>query len=146
MSTFCPQDVVLYTCIHGSKHAWSSLHWLADLVRAMDKHVEAVGPAFERARAAGLSRAFELGVSLAHNPGSPPPGDGHRYQFGLQDRLANKLRYAAGILEPHPADWRALRLPAALYPAYYLIRPVRLALKYASRALWRRPSGLPLAF
>lgn len=143
VNTFCPEDLALFTCIHGSKHAWSSLHWLADLIRVIDRHVEAIAPAFERARCAGLSRAFELGISLAHDPGLPLPRDGYRYQFALTGRLGDRLRYAAGLLAPQPADWQALRLPAALYPAYYLIRPVRLALKYTVGRAFRPAAGVP---
>jgi hypothetical protein len=40
---------------------------------------------------------------------------------------------------PSLGDWELLRLPAALSFLYYLIRPVRLAVKFGRLALTRRP-------
>lgn len=48
-------------------------------------------------------------------------------------------RYALSLaLEPNETDWAAVPLPPRLYPLYYLVRPVRLAARYARWALRRR--------
>ena len=135
--TFCPEDLLLYLCVHGSKHAWYSLHWLADITRLLDRHPDAVEPALARAREAGLARPFLLGLSLARDPAQALPSGGHRYQLSLTDRLTDRFNYIYGLLAPTPAEWMALRLPAALFPAYYLVRPVRLTLKYTAVAARR---------
>ncbi len=31
MTTFCPEDLVLYLCVHGAKHHWKCLCWIADI-------------------------------------------------------------------------------------------------------------------
>jgi hypothetical protein len=65
--------------------------------------------------------------------------DGHR----------QRARYVRCVLvEPQPADWAGLNLPVALYPAYYVTRPLRLSAKYGAQALRRassRAGALPCA-
>lgn len=44
----------------------------------------------------------------------------------------HKLRYVLGaVFTPTEAEWDALRLPPALFPLYYLVRPLRLAARHA---------------
>ncbi len=31
------EDLLIFLCIHGAKHAWCSLHWLSDLARLIDR-------------------------------------------------------------------------------------------------------------
>jgi hypothetical protein len=73
--------------------------------------------------------------------GAPPPprsAAALRAHLALRerrrDRAAHLLRSA---LTPTVEDWAAVRLPAALLPAHYLLRPFRLARKHAARV--RRP-------
>jgi hypothetical protein len=35
--TLAPEDLLVFLCVHGAKHAWSSLHWLADIARLIDR-------------------------------------------------------------------------------------------------------------
>jgi hypothetical protein len=52
------------------------------------------------------------------------------------DAHRQRARYARCVLvEPQPADWAGFRLPQALYPAYYVTRPLRLSAKYGAQAL-----------
>jgi hypothetical protein len=44
------------------------------------------------------------------------------------------------VLEPVNEDIAAIRLPDILYPAYYIVRPVRLIMIYG-KALWERISA-----
>jgi len=48
-----------------------------------------------------------------------------------QDRLADKLHlFYQSLIPPNAADMRAFRLPSALFPLYYLLRPLRLLFKW----------------
>jgi hypothetical protein len=48
------------------------------------------------------------------------------------DRPGDRARYVGrSLMVPQPEDWRAVPLPDPLFPLYYLIRPVRLALRCA---------------
>jgi Uncharacterised nucleotidyltransferase len=77
------------------------------------------------------------------------PGDyENSSEFWLQFKLASgwwpKLRCtAAYALLPADADGESLSLPHGLYFLYYVYRPVRLAVKYATR-LFRSASGYPV--
>ena len=54
-----------------------------------------------------------------------------------RDAITGLLR---SIFVPTISDWEALTLPAALYPLYYLFRPLRLLKKYSASALGRTGS------
>jgi hypothetical protein len=57
----------------------------------------------------------------------------HGFQLRSMDRPGDRARYVGrSLMVPQPEDWRAVPLPDPLFPLYYLIRPVRLALRYAS--------------
>jgi Uncharacterised nucleotidyltransferase len=54
----------------------------------------------------------------------------HLDDLALCDRRVDRWRAGLGFaLAPTPGDFDALPLPRALWPAYYLLRPVRLMLK-----------------
>jgi Uncharacterised nucleotidyltransferase len=54
----------------------------------------------------------------------------HLDDLDLCDRRRDRLRAGLGFaLAPTPGDFAALPLPRLLWPAYYLVRPVRLAAK-----------------
>jgi hypothetical protein len=72
-------------------------------------------------------------ATLFDTPGRPPGG---RIPYNLQllslrDRL--KAAFSIQVLEPNERDRAFLRLPKALHPFYYLIRPVRLLLDKSAR-------------
>ncbi len=64
--TFSPEDTLLLLCVHGSKHFWERLGWIADITalsgasRPLDW-----GMAMERARNWGIRRMVLLGAGLA---------------------------------------------------------------------------------
>ena len=56
------------------------------------------------------------------------------FQFRTRDRWRDQLRvYAVPALMVGPGDWEWVRLPDRLYALYYLLRPIRLVLKYANK-------------
>jgi hypothetical protein len=61
-----------------------------------------------------------------------PPTQGEIFRFNLQfmdrrrDAVASLLR---SVLVPTISDWEAVKLPDALYPLYYVLRPLRLLRK-----------------
>jgi hypothetical protein len=87
-----------------------------------------------------LRRAARVFIDYVKNPGEGGPGFYQRWIVPLsvvEGPLA-KLRYAAArALLPSPDDREFLRLPATLSPFYFLLRPLRVALKEGS-AVWRR--------
>lgn len=49
----------------------------------------------------------------------------------MREHPAKKLRYLFyRLATPHGEDWRFVALPSILYPLYYLVRPVRLIMRY----------------
>lgn len=60
-----------------------------------------------------------------------------RFAFLLRERWRDKLRphylRLIELVNPNERDWAFVRLPRPLYPLYYVIRPVRLAVSAAGR-------------
>jgi hypothetical protein len=62
----------------------------------------------------------------------------------VRERWRDRVRgVLPGLFTPGPGDWETVPLPDSLFFLYRLLRPIRLALKYA-RVLTRRES--PLVF
>jgi len=156
--TFCPEDLLLFLCLHGGKHGWTSLAWLCDIARLIDRRPVNWDAVLARARASHVSRCFSLGLTLARELlGAAVPelprdaladaalahlmnGSGDpsmRFQLALLERLTDKVRFWHGVLAPTPADFDSLHIPASLFPAYYLARPLRLAAKHGLLATRR---------
>ncbi len=54
----------------------------------------------------------------------------------------DRLRFVANLaMMPTSGDWKMLRLPRALFPFYYLLRPLRLLLKAPSLLMGSRTAG-----
>jgi hypothetical protein len=79
------------------------------------------------------ARAFAAAVKQGF--AGEPPRAGFLWQ--LMERRRDRLRLAWSHLEPTPADLACFRIPAALFPAYYVARPARLLVKWSSRAVRR---------
>jgi hypothetical protein len=73
--TFCPEDLLLYLCVHGAKHRWERLEWICSVAGVATRNSgldwEAIVRAAEEYR---VSRILRLGVLLAHSvAGGPMP-------------------------------------------------------------------------
>lgn len=95
-ASLAPEDLLLYLCVHGSKHLWIRLQWLCDVTQLLRR---SPGLDWERAlagaRRAGGLRALSLGLRLANEVlGAPLPPE-IAAQLGrdpLTDRLAARVR------------------------------------------------------
>jgi len=165
VATFSTDDLLIFLCLHGAKHGWSSLSWLCDLARLIDRNAIDWDAVFSYASSHRASTILFLGVVLASDLlGCELPLEvRHRcrsnrtatslatairsqfckhqhlraraIQFRLLERTRDKVRMALSFLKPDPFDLAELRLPATLFPVYYLTRPFRLVAKYARLVL-----------
>jgi Uncharacterised nucleotidyltransferase len=63
---FAPEDLMLILCIHGWKHAWNRLLWIADVARLLRKSTALDWSALTtRAKASGTEGILLLGALLA---------------------------------------------------------------------------------
>jgi len=91
-------------------------------------------------------RAAQSFIGYVRDPSDDGPGFYQRWvvPLGVIARPGARLRYlAARALLPSADDHEFLRLPLALYPLYYLLRPVRVALKEGPAALRRLLRSAP---
>jgi hypothetical protein len=59
------------------------------------------------------------------------------FYLKTMSRARDRMRYCLDFINPTPLEWGIVSLPGRLFFLYYLVRPVRLAGKYAGR-LFRR--------
>jgi len=99
------------------------------------------------ARADATVRALADDVSARLRTSQPAPLDRwptHLFHLRVRERWRDRARYVWYVVTtPTPADWAFVRLPAGLHFLYYVIRPVRLAVKY-SRLLLRPRTAAPV--
>lgn len=115
---FTPSELLLLLCIHGSKHHWSRLAWLADVAALLGQE-----PGFDwpwiRARAAelGASRRLALGLDLAAGLlEAPLPADVARWAAHAPAVRRQAERIIAHLCDPGPwmpGPWTRLRLDLA---------------------------------
>jgi len=77
MMTLSPEDMVIVLCIHGTKHFWNNLKWLADLVNLILKYPGLDwNRIWEQAEKMRVKRIVALGMALAKEHGGIIyPGD-----------------------------------------------------------------------
>jgi hypothetical protein len=63
--TLATEDLLVFLCVHGSKHFWCSLHWLCDLARLIDKAPLDWDALMAYSRARRISCTVSAGVLLA---------------------------------------------------------------------------------
>lgn len=64
--SLCPETLLLYLCVHGTKHLWSRLQWLGDLARLVAIPPNWAGVS-KLAAEAGCERPLLLGLLLARD-------------------------------------------------------------------------------
>ena len=172
--TLSRNDLLLFLCVHGSKHCWSQLgmaYDLATLLRAAEPDWPAL---FREARRQGSTRMLLLGLHMAstlfgvelpaeavkliaadpklhrlareacaklRRDPDEPWGFFEESLFNLKviERARMKALYYLDMLAtPTPLEWELVRLPDRLFFLYYLVRPLRLALKHGREHLMGR--------
>jgi hypothetical protein len=89
--SFSPEDTVILLAVHGAKHFWERLLWIADI----SELVQAApgihwAEAFSLAKEMGVSRPLSLALYLAHRMLEAPLPDDVREQV-FRDRAAKTL-------------------------------------------------------
>lgn len=168
------EDTLLLAAIHGGKHGWTTLAWVADMAALIHVSAPDWDGVWSSARRLGAGRMLLVALALAHDLlAAPLPlqmasrirHDRHVLRlaavFGAQltgerrapqvfatslvsplqliETLPGKVRFLGmRLLEPTEIDWEAFKMPRWLYPAYRVVRPARLLLKYSAAAVRRR--------
>ncbi|MFT3807508.1 nucleotidyltransferase family protein [Arenimonas sp.] len=92
-----PHEQLLALCLHGSKHHWSSLHWLVDINELLKTHPDLDWDwILGRARGLGATKRLALGIRLLRDQlhWVPPPRvgswlDGQTSIARLADEIAS---------------------------------------------------------
>ena len=68
IKTLLPEDLLLALCVHGTKHLWERLSWIADIAQLLEIHPELKwSELLKRARRTGTERMLLLGLFVAHD-------------------------------------------------------------------------------
>ncbi len=90
MRTMAPEDLLLYLVIHGNKHRWLKLTWVADVAELLRRYPELDG-AFvqQQAHRMGVERVLAIGLTLATELlDAPMPAGMQRLR---QQRVARRM-------------------------------------------------------
>jgi hypothetical protein len=117
LPSFLPEDLLVFLCVHGSRHQWERLMWLCDIAELIRTHPQMEWQRLlARAETSGSKRMLLLGLSLANDLlGTDLPED--ILQSVQQD---TKVKMLAGQVQtqlsvhptglPRLADWSAFRI------------------------------------
>jgi hypothetical protein len=68
IKTLAPEDLLLSLCVHGAKHLWERLSWIADIAQLLEVYTDLNwARLLERARRSGTERMLLLGLYVAHD-------------------------------------------------------------------------------
>lgn len=68
IKTLAPEDLLLSLSVHGAKHLWERLSWIADIARLVEVDLDLNWEELlERARRTGTERMLLLGLYVAHD-------------------------------------------------------------------------------
>jgi hypothetical protein len=121
-----PEDLVLYLCVHGAKHRWERLEWVACLAEIVRRHAELDWHAtLERAERYRIARLLRVGLHLASSLlGAELPAP-------VMARVAGDP-LARALAESVTAEWF---LPASA-ETHYQQRATRYLFMMRSRECW----------
>jgi hypothetical protein len=164
LPTLTPEALFLLLAVHGSKHCWEALGWLADVAWLLDANAElkwtSVHALAAEARCERVVALTQSLINVVFHGAAPysglcrkvldrwqnqPPESPHspellRFAVSLSESCTTTLRHVCGlILYPTEIDWRTWRLPESLFWLYAPSRVARLTRKYFSR----KPSNTP---
>ncbi len=168
----CPEDLLVYLCVHGSGHGWERLEWLCAVAELLRSNAVRDWDRVARwADELGVRRLVISGAELATTLLGAPVSYGSlgtdhrasRLASRVQSRLmhdplsgerpidlaraalqtdatirARLARVWQAFVVPRANDMMAVPLPAALWPLYYIIRPLRLSSRFLFAARIRR--------
>lgn len=102
--SLCAEDLMLVLCIHGSKHAWSSLGWLVDVAELLRGGTGLDwGVIADRVAALGCARRVGLGLRLAADWLGAPLGTAATVLARGNDIEALLPGIEARMLDPDPS-------------------------------------------
>jgi hypothetical protein len=101
VSSLEPESLLLFLCVHGTKHMWSRLMWLGDVAR-LTREIRDWDRALELAREAGCLRPVLTGLLLAHELLDAPLGDDVLRTARAVPVVGELVRQAARRLERIP--------------------------------------------
>lgn len=176
--SLAPPDLLVYLCIHGSRHYWLQLDFIICVAELLRKEKDLNWDlAYREADRFGARRMLLLGCHLAREVlgaelntmvavkieddpvvrglghwvennlfagreekgGQLPYWQEVRYHWQTMGTVADCFRMSMKpLFEPTHSDWESLRLPALLSGLYYVLRPVRLGVKYAKKLMGRQ--------
>ena len=98
IQTLSPANLLLVLCVHGAKHGWSRLMWIADIAVIVTNHPDLDwADLFSEARRTGIERMLTVGLRLANDvvgcelPPRVRTLTGHRTTVALAKDLRARL-------------------------------------------------------
>jgi hypothetical protein len=118
IATIAPEDLLLYLCLHGAKHAWERLSWVLDIARLLERqpHID-WDKVNQQTRTSNYERVLLQGLWLAQRLA------GAELPLEIRQRIATDPVLVS--LSAQVETWMAARLerePAPLARVWHLLR------------------------
>ena len=141
MPAMNPETTLLVLAMHGCKHVWSRLMWIADIARLIETNPDLDWDCTLReARRHGLTRALALAVLVAHHVAAAKPPSKVLAQFERDRAMVRIARHIEETLFAAPGSPPPGRIP---YHLQLLARGDRARILFSREIL--RPNERDLA-
>lgn len=164
IKTLSPEDLLLVLCVHGSKHHFSKIRWLCDIVQLVEKNPSIKWKEiFASANQNGTSRILGASLLLSNKfLGARVPAniveeleeipeansialdycreffsvgmrgeiDIFKQDLRLRECYSDRIKYVFGrVFLPFDEDWQIVKVPKALFPIYFVLKPLKILAK-----------------
>lgn len=103
---FHPEDLILMLIVHGAKHRWDRLEWLAGLAELIRQSDEIDwDEVMDRASGLGIRRATALGLQLAVDLLDAPVPASLRHRIRSDPTVAQLAGEVVELLDREPEGW-----------------------------------------
>jgi hypothetical protein len=166
LKVFSNELLLVYLCMHGSKHCWERISWILDIHMILEKNKNMDwNYIYKQAKVFKCEVMLDLGLSLSHKFFSTIIPYEYKirrnlisyiistfdilneeqtelernkkilyFHYELNDNIYQKIKFLFRTIFPiNSQDILKLNLSTKFYFLYYIIKPIRLFIKYIMR-------------
>lgn len=148
VATMSREDILLYLCVHGAKHAWARLKYLCDIPVLMDNGFSKdIEPLLVRARQLGVLNMVTQGFLLAHQVLNMPLPPAISAEAQANPTAQTLVKVAQQVLREDESYWEAdkplalVKKPARILRVLNYNLKLRPELKYKQYHLYLKSTS-----
>jgi len=135
VATMSREDILLYLCVHGAKHAWNRLKYLCDIPMLMDNDIERL---LARARQLGVLNMVTQGFLLAHQVLNMPLPPAISAEVQTNPTAQGLVKVAQQVLREDESYWETDKPLALVKKPARILRVLKYTLKLRPELKYKR--------